>query len=153
MRVVLQRVQNARIVINNEQERQIGKGLFLLVGIQEGDSLQSAEVLAKKCAELRIFEDEEGKMNFSAEDLGLDVLVVSNFTLYADVCKGRRPSFASAAKPPFANECYEAFLAACRARAYRKVECGEFGAEMQITSTADGPVTIVLDTEDLKRTK
>lgn len=148
MKVVLQRVEEARILIDNALEKSIGKGLFLLVGVTDSDTEEDALLLAKKCAELRIFDDEEGRLNLSANDLGADALVVSNFTLYADLRKGRRPSFVKAARPPFAEELYEAFLSAVKQQGFARVESGKFGAYMQITSVADGPVTLLLDTAD-----
>lgn len=148
MKVVLQRVKSARIVINESEERRTGQGLFLLVGVTDTDTEEDARLLAKKCGELRIFEDGEGKMNLSANDLGLEALVVSNFTLYADTRKGRRPSFVRAARPPLAEELYQAFLEAVRGQGFSRVESGEFGAYMEITSVNDGPVTILLDSAD-----
>ena len=148
MKVVLQRVKSTRIVINGAEERRTGKGLFLLVGVTDTDTEEDARLLAKKCGELRIFEDVEGRMNLSANDLSLEALVVSNFTLYADCRKGRRPSFVHAAHPPLAVERYEEFLAAVREQGFSRVESGEFGAEMEITSVNDGPVTILLDSAD-----
>ena len=145
MKVVVQRVKSAHIVIDETIHRSIGQGLFLLVGVEEGDTGDNAALLAKKCAEMRIFEDENEKMNLSALDLGLEALVVSNFTLYADTKKGRRPSFIAAAKPPVAQDVYEMFLAEMRNQGLKKVESGEFGAYMEITPVCDGPVTIILD--------
>ncbi len=153
MRVLLQRVKGARIVIDEQETREIGPGIFLLVGMREGDDLSDAEVekMAQKCAELRIFEDENEKMNLSAKELGYDALVVSNFTLFADTKKGRRPSFIAAARPEFANEGYQKFLSAMRRQGLNKVASGEFGAYMQITPLCDGPVTVLLDSDEWKK--
>ena len=109
------------------------------------------EKLAQKCAGLRIFEDAGGKLNVSAEELGCEALVVSNFTLYGDTKKGKRPSFIAAAKPPLSVEAYEAFVAELRKTGLARVETGEFGADMKVTLTNDGPVTIVIDTDEWKR--
>ncbi len=131
--------------------RAIGAGLFVLFCAVEGDTLAHSEKLAEKTAKLRIFSDGEGKMNLSAHELGLSALVVSNFTLAADTKKGLRPSFIGAAKPPFAKEAYEAYVEALRAGGLREVKTGEFGADMRIDAQCDGPVTIILDTEDWKK--
>lgn len=153
MRIVLQRVSSAHIVIDGETHREIGKGLLLLVGVQDTDDGSDVETLARKCAQMRIFTDDEGKMNLSAQDLGLDAMVVSNFTLYADTKKGKRPSFIRAARPEQANEIYEKFLAEMKKQGLNKVESGEFGAHMDITPVCDGPVTIILDPADWTKEK
>ncbi len=114
-------------------------------------TLDVCEKLAQKCAGLRIFEDAGGKLNVSAEELGCEALVVSNFTLYGDTKKGKRPSFIAAAKPPLSVEAYEAFVAELRKTGLARVETGEFGADMKVTLTNDGPVTIVIDTDEWKR--
>jgi len=145
MKVVVQRVKSAKIVIDNEIERSIGEGLFLLVGVAEDDAESEADMLAQKCAELRIFDDADGNLNLSAIDLKRDILIVSNFTLYASTKKGRRPSFIKAAKPPLAVDCYEAFVSAIKKQEVGRVETGEFGAYMEITAVNDGPVTIIID--------
>lgn len=148
MRVVLQRVTKAAVTVNGGPERSIGPGLVLLVGIKEGDSPDIVPKLAEKCANLRIFQDEDGKMNKSAVELGYSALVVSNFTLYANTKKGKRPSFIAAAAPPFATEVYEQFLSEIQKQGLADVQHGEFGADMQISLVNDGPVTIVIDTEE-----
>ena len=117
MRVVLQRVAGASVTVNGGGARAIGPGLVLLVGIKDTDTLDLAPKLAEKCAHLRIFADEEGKLNRSAAELGYSALVVSNFTLYANTKKGKRPSFIAAAKPPLAVDAYELFLAELESRA------------------------------------
>ncbi|WP_102048422.1 D-aminoacyl-tRNA deacylase [Pygmaiobacter massiliensis] len=151
MKAVLQRVKNASVTINGAETHTIGEGLLILLGVAATDTLDDAKLLARKCAELRIFEDENEKLNLSALDLGYDIMIVSNFTLQADTKKGRRPSFIAAAKPPLSVEAYELFIQCVREAGISKVETGEFGAEMQIALVNDGPVTLVLDTEEWKR--
>lgn len=151
MKAVLQRVKHAQVTINGELSRAIGPGIVILLGVADTDTLEDAVLLARKCAQLRIFEDEEGKLNRSALELGCDALIVSNFTLQADTKKGRRPSFIKAAKPPLSVDCYERFVAEVKANGVNKVETGEFGAEMQVLLQNDGPVTLVLDTDEWKR--
>ena len=148
MRVVLQRVAGASVTVNGGGARVIGPGLVLLVGIKDTDTLDLAPKLAEKCAHLRIFADEEGKLNRSAAELGYSALVVSNFTLYANTKKGKRPSFIAAAKPPLAVDAYELFLAELEKQGRKEVKHGEFGADMQVSLVNDGPVTILLDTDE-----
>ncbi len=150
MKVVVQRVKRATIIIDEKVERNIAEGLFLLVGVAEDDDIAQASLLAKKCAELRIFDDENGNLNLSAVDLQKDILVVSNFTLYANTQKGRRPSFVKAARPPLAVDCYNAFVDAIQQYPIGNVKTGEFGAYMEITAVNDGPVTIILDPDEWK---
>ena len=151
MRVVLQRVSRASVTVNGGPERRIGPGLMLLVGVKEGDTPDLVPKLAEKCANLRIFRDEEGKMNKSAVELGYSALVVSNFTLYASTRKGKRPSFVAAGAPDMANEQYELFLKEIAKYPLADIQHGEFGADMQIDMVNDGPVTIILDTEEWKK--
>ncbi|WP_418667311.1 D-aminoacyl-tRNA deacylase [Allofournierella sp.] len=148
MRVVLQRVAGASVTVNSGEARAIGPGLALLVGIKDTDTLDLVPKLAEKCAHLRIFADEEGKLNRSAAELGYSALVVSNFTLYANTKKGKRPSFIAAAKPPLAVDAYELFLAELEKQGLKEVKHGEFGADMQVSLVNDGPVTILLDTDE-----
>ena len=148
MRVVLQRVAGASVTVTGGGARVIGPGLVLLVGIKDTDTLDLAPKLAEKCAHLRIFADEEGKLNRSAAELGYSALVVSNFTLYANTKKGKRPSFIAAAKPPLAVDAYELFLAELEKQGLKEVKHGEFGADMQVSLVNDGPVTILLDTDE-----
>lgn len=150
MKVVVQRVKRATIIIDEKIERSIENGLFLLVGVAEGDDITQADLLAKKCVELRIFDDENGNLNLSAVDLKKDILIVSNFTLYANTQKGRRPSFVKAARPPIAVDCYNAFIDAIKKYPIGNVQTGEFGAYMEITAVNDGPVTIILDPDEWK---
>lgn len=149
MRVVIQRAASARVDVEGERVGQIGPGLLLLLGITHSDTPAQAALLANKAARLRIFSDEDGKMNRSLLDVGGEALVVSNFTLYADATHGRRPSFLDAAKPEQARPLCDAFCDALRAEGVSKVETGRFGADMKILLQADGPVTITLDTEDV----
>lgn len=151
MRAVVQRVSGACVVVNGGAPRAIGRGLVILLGVRDTDTLAICPKLAQKCAGLRIFEDAQGKLNLSAEELGLEALVVSNFTLYGDTKKGKRPSFLAAAKPPLAVDAYEAFTAELRKTRLAAVQTGEFGADMQVTLTNDGPVTIVIDTDEWKK--
>ena len=150
MKAVIQRVKRASVTINEAETRSIGRGLMILLGVQDTDSFDICEKLEKKCAELRIFEDEQGKLNLSAQELGLEALVVSNFTLYADTKKGRRPSFVRAAKPPLADGAYDRFVEELRKTGLAGVQTGTFGADMQIELVNDGPVTIVIETDDWK---
>ena len=148
MRVVLQRVKYAQVKVNDACIGKIEKGFMLLVGITQDDTLETIQKVAKKCAVLRIFEDEEGKMNLSLEDVQGDILSISQFTLYADCKKGRRPSFVKAAKGEQANALYEAFNEELRNYGIH-VETGEFGADMKVELLNDGPVTILLDSDEL----
>ena len=148
MRVVLQRVKYAQVKVNDACIGKIEKGCMLLVGITQDDTLETIQKVAKKCAGLRIFEDEEGKMNLSLEDVQGDILSISQFTLYADCKKGRRPSFVKAAKGEQANALYEAFNEELRNYGIH-VETGEFGADMKVELLNDGPVTILLDSDEL----
>ncbi len=125
-------------------------GLVVLLGVIEGDTQKEAEILAKKIAEMRIFKDENDKMNLSANDLNLDILVISNFTLGADCSHGRRPYFVKAARPEVANGLYKYFVEQMKKQPVKKVCTGEFGADMKLSILNDGPVTIILDTDDLK---
>jgi D-aminoacyl-tRNA deacylase len=145
MRAVIQRVTEASVTINNQVVGQIGVGLLVLLGIGVGDQVAEATQLAEKIANLRIFADDQGRFNRSALDVGGAALVVSQFTLYADTRRGRRPSFAAAAPPASAAPLVDAFVVALRARGML-VATGIFGAHMQVALLNDGPVTIVLDT-------
>ena len=145
MRAVVQRVLNASVAIGGTVKGEIGKGYLVLLGIEENDTEKDLDYIAEKLLGLRVFEDEAGKMNRSALDAGGSILLVSQFTLYGDARKGRRPSFIRAAKPEKAIPLYEAMIA--RLRAALPVETGEFGADMQVSLINDGPVTILLDSE------
>ena len=144
MRAVIQRVTEASVTVNNQVVGQIGGGLLVLLGIGVGDQLAEATLLAEKIANMRIFADDDGRFNRSALDVGGAALVVSQFTLYADTRRGRRPSFAAAAPPELAAPLVDAFVAALRERGMT-VASGVFGAHMHVALLNDGPVTIVLD--------
>jgi len=145
VRVLLQRVSRAEVRVDGTSIGKIGRGFLLLVGFKRGDGPEQVEWTADKVVGLRIFSDDEGKMNRSLEDVGGDVLVVSQFTLYGDVRKGRRPSFVRAAPPEVATPLYEGFVGALRARTGGLVETGEFGAMMEVDSVNDGPVTLMIE--------
>ncbi len=150
MRVVVQRVSRASVSVDGETVGSIGRGLVALVGVAEGDGEEEALRLARKCAEMRIFADAEGKFNLSLLDVGGEALVVSQFTLLADVRRGRRPSFVGAAAPERAEPLVEAFAGAMRDAGVR-TQTGRFGAMMAVELVNDGPVTIVLDSETFER--
>ncbi|WP_432822148.1 D-aminoacyl-tRNA deacylase [Trichloromonas sp.] len=144
MRAVLQRVSEASVVVAGDSVGAIGQGLMILLGVEQGDSETDARYLAEKCAQLRIFEDLAGKMNLSVEDIGGELLVVSQFTLLADCRKGRRPGFSRAALPESAETLYRQFVELLRGRGLT-VATGVFQAEMQVNLINDGPVTMLLD--------
>ncbi len=148
MRAVLQCVSSASVTVNGGEPRAIGPGLVILVGITQTDTPALAQKLAQKCAGLRVFPDQDDKLNCSAAELGYSALVVSNFTLYGDASHGRRPSYTAAAKPPLAVEVYEAFLQALAGQGLHQVQHGEFGADMRVSLVNEGPVTLILDTAD-----
>ena len=147
MRAVLTRVNSASVTIGGEVKAEIGKGFLVLLGVHKDDAEAQADKIADKICGLRIFEDANGKMNVNPADAGAELLNVSQFTLFAD-CKSRRPGFTDAARPETAIPLYERVVAQCRARGF-SVGTGEFGAEMLVTSENDGPVTILLDTDNL----
>ena len=145
MRAVVTRVSSASVSIAGETAGAIERGYLVLLGVAPADTEDTAHKLAEKICNLRVFEDENGKMNLSLEQVGGSLLVVSQFTLFADT-SSRRPGFTGAARPDMAIPLYEAFMARCRERGFR-VEHGEFGADMQVSSVNDGPVTILFDTQ------
>ena len=148
MRAVLTRVKSASVTVDGSVIGQIGQGFLILLGVTHEDTEAQAVKLADKLMGLRIFEDENGKMNRSLEDVGGQVLVVSQFTLYGNCKKGRRPEFLAAARPEIAIPLYEKLIALCRDKGF-SVETGEFGAEMLVESVNDGPVTLIVDTDQL----
>lgn len=149
MRVVLQLVNGCKVNIDQKTNASIEKGFLLFLGVKNGDTEADAVKLAKKISGLRIFTDENDKMNLALSDVGGSVIVVSNFTLYADCSHGRRPSFINAARPDVSEPLYEFFCDEMRKNGV-EVQTGEFGADMKVELTNDGPVTLVIDSEDLK---
>ena len=149
MRAIIQRVSKSDLQIDNKPFSGIGKGFLVLFGVTNGDTLEDAKVMAEKIAKLRVFEDSEGKMNLSLTDIGGELHVVSQFTLYADCHHGNRPSFTEAARPEVAIPIYEKFVEYCKETGIH-VETGKFGAEMKIDLINDGPVTIFLEVKDGK---
>ena len=151
MKAVLTRVTSASVAIGGNVVGSIGKGLLILLGVGPEDTEAQCRYLAEKALGLRVFEDENGKMNLGLADVGGQVLVVSQFTLYGNCRKGRRPSFTDAAGPELGNAMYERFLSICRELGY-PAQHGQFGADMQVESINDGPVTLILDTDQLMDT-
>ena len=147
MRALLQRTTGARVLVDRDVVGEIGAGLVILLGVAPADSEETADALARKAAELRIFRDEDGRTNRSLLEVGGEALVVSQFTLYADTRRGRRPGFTDAASPELADRLYLRFTAACAALGIR-VATGRFGAEMAVELTNDGPFTIWLDSDE-----
>ena len=148
MRAVLTRVNSASVTIDGETVGKIGKGFLILLGVGPEDTPAHCKYLAQKVLGLRVFEDEAGKMNVGLEDVGGEVLVISQFTLYGNCRKGRRPSFTDAAPPALGEALYEQFLKECEALGFPP-QHGRFGADMQVESVNDGPVTLILDTQQL----
>ncbi len=147
MKAVIQRVTFSNVKVDGETIGEIEKGFMILLGVAEGDGRNEADFLAKKIANMRIFEDENGKMNLSILQTGGACLVISQFTLCADCKKGNRPSFVGAAKPDEAESLYEYFMEKLKNNGVEKIESGSFGADMKVTLLNDGPVTIILDTD------
>ena len=148
MRVVIQRVLESSVTINSEIVAQIQKGLLVLVGIEEADAKVDIAWLSLKIANLRIFEDEKGVMNLSLKDINGEMIIVSQFTLHAATKKGNRPSYIKAAKPDVAIPLYEAFVKQMELELNKKVQTGQFGADMKVTLINDGPVTIIIDSKN-----
>ena len=151
MKAVIQRVTHAECVVDGNTVGAVEKGLLILLGAGLEDTEADCDKLADKISKLRIFSDENDKINLSIDDVGGDMLIISQFTLYADCRKGNRPSFTNAGKPDEASRLYDYFCEACRSRIKGRVETGEFGADMKISLLNDGPFTICLDTDDLAR--
>ena len=145
MKLVVQRVKNSSVTVDNKIVGKIDKGYMVLLGIGPDDTEEIADYLLQKLVKLRIFEDENGKMNLYIKDIDGELLIISQFTLYADCNSGNRPSFVNAAKPEKANQLYEYFIQKCKEQNIRKVESGIFGADMKVELLNDGPVTIILE--------
>ena len=149
MKAVLSRVLSASVTVEGKTVGQIGEGFLILLGVAQGDDEQTCQKLADKLCSLRIFDDENDKINLSLDDVHGEILVISQFTLCGNCRKGRRPDFLNAARPEVAVPLYERFVALCRAKGYH-VETGEFGAAMEVASVNNGPFTLMVDTEDWK---
>ena len=150
MRFVLQRVTEASVAVDGEIKDKIGRGYLLLVGISNDDTEEIADKMIEKVARLRIFEDENGKTNLSIEQVGGEILVISQFTLYADCRKGNRPGFTNAGSPDMANRLYEYILKRCEGL-FKNTGKGVFGADMKVSLVNDGPFTLVLDSDEIVR--
>lgn len=147
MRAVIQRVKESTVSVDGEIKGAVGKGYNILLGVMQGDTEAQADLLAAKVSKLRVFEDENGKMNKSVLDVGGEILVISQFTLCADIKKGNRPSFTDSAAPDEANRLYEYFCNRLRDEGVSKVETGVFAADMLVKIENDGPVTMIMDTD------
>lgn len=148
MKVVIQRVLNASVTIHNAMHATIDKGLMILLGIEDQDSLEDVRWLSQKITQLRVFNDAEGVMNLSVKEVGGDILLVSQFTLHASTKKGNRPSYIKASKPPVAVPLYEQMIEQLQQDLGKTIETGVFGADMQVQLINDGPVTIIIDTKN-----
>ena len=147
MRLLVQRVSSAQVDVDSKTVGKINNGFLVLIGVTHTDTREIADYLVKKLCNLRVFKDEKSKMNLSIKDVDGELLIVSQFTLYADCQHGNRPSFVNSAKPDMANELYEYFVERCR-KEVKNVETGIFGADMKVSLLNDGPVTIMLEKED-----
>ncbi|MBR0069405.1 MAG: D-tyrosyl-tRNA(Tyr) deacylase [Synergistaceae bacterium] len=145
MRILIQRVKRASVLIDGKEKRGINRGMCIFIGITHGDDESKADWLAEKISGLRIFEDENGKTNLSIHDVDGELLLVSQFSLYASCVKGRRPSFTDAAKPDEAERLYDYFVSKVKSFDFKKVTCGEFGADMEVEIINDGPLTFIID--------
>ncbi|MCI9059548.1 MAG: D-tyrosyl-tRNA(Tyr) deacylase [Lachnospiraceae bacterium] len=148
MKFVIQRVTHAEVCVNQETIGKIGKGFLVFIGVSQDDTQELADKLIRKLINLRIFEDEQGKTNLSLQDVSGELLLISQFTLYADCKKGNRPSFTKAGDPVLANDLYEYIIAECR-KQIPNVQTGSFGADMKISLLNDGPFTILLDSDEI----
>ena len=153
MKLVIQRVLNASVTVDGETIGAINKGFLVLIGVTDTDTEEIADKMLKKMLQLRIFEDENGKTNLALNDVGGELLLVSQFTLYADCKKGNRPSFINAGKPDLANHLYEYMIAKCKESLQTNVQTGSFGADMKVALVNDGPFTIVLDSAEICQMK
>ena len=147
MKLLVQRVSSAKVDVDSKTVGKINKGFLVLIGVTHTDTREIADYLVKKLCNLRVFKDENSKMNLSIKDVDGELLIVSQFTLYADCQHGNRPSFVNSAKPDMANELYEYFVERCR-KEVKNVETGIFGVDMKVSLLNDGPVTIMLEKED-----
>ena len=149
MKFVIQRVTQASVTVDKKVIGEIEKGFLVLIGVCEEDTKEIADKMIKKLCNMRIFEDENGKTNLGLSDVGGGLLLISQFTLYADCKKGNRPSFTKAGGPEMANEMYEYIISECK-KQVSKVECGEFGADMKVELLNDGPFTVILDSDEIR---
>ena len=149
MKFVIQRVLNSSVKVDGKTIGAIGKGFMVLIGVADSDTKEIADKMVDKMIKLRIFEDNEGKTNLSLNDVNGELLLISQFTLYADCKKGNRPSFIKAGKPDFASDMYEYIISKCKTYDGLKVERGRFGADMKVELINDGPFTIILDSEEM----
>ena len=145
MRILIQRVKRASVTIENREKREISQGMCVFIGVTHGDNEAKADWLAEKMTGLRIFEDADGKINLSLKDIDGEVLLVSQFSLYASCAKGRRPGFTDAAKPEEAEKLYDYFVAKVKSMGLKNIQCGEFGADMTVEIINDGPLTFIID--------
>ena len=150
MRAVIQRVKHASVSVDNQITGEIKQGFLVLLGVTHTDTEKEVDWLAKKITDLRVFNDSEDKMNLGLKDVNGELLIISQFTLYGNCIKGRRPAFIDAAKPDMANELYEKFLKKCKGLGF-KTEAGIFGADMKVELLNDGPVTLIIDTKDCSK--
>lgn len=150
MRAVIQRVKHASVSVDNQITGEIEQGFLVLLGVTHTDTEKEVDWLAKKITDLRVFNDSEDKMNLGLKDVNGELLIISQFTLYGNCIKGRRPAFIDAAKPDVANELYEKFLKKCKDLGF-KTEAGIFGADMKVELLNDGPVTLIIDTKDCSK--
>ncbi|MFN8297023.1 MAG: D-aminoacyl-tRNA deacylase [Chitinophagales bacterium] len=150
MRAVIQRVTHASVTINEKIKGEIQSGLLVLLGVEETDTEKDIDWLVKKIIQLRIFSDTEGKMNLSVQDINGDILVISQFTLFASTKKGNRPGFTRSAKPDIAIPLYEKFIGETEKQFGKKIYTGEFGADMKVALINDGPVTIIIDSQHME---
>lgn len=150
MRAVIQRVKHASVSVDNQITGEIEQGFLVLLGVTHTDTEKEVDWLAKKITDLRVFNDSEDKMNLGLKDVNGELLIISQFTLYGNCIKGRRPAFIDAAKPDMANKLYEKFLKKCKELGF-KTEAGIFGADMKVELLNDGPVTLIIDTKDCSK--